>query len=259
MRIAFPHSDREDFAWTQPQVCIGTAADNDLVIAAAQVAPRHLCLRRDRRGLVLEVQRGAGRVYVNARPVRERALLRAGDIISVGECRLLLRTASPVAERVPEKLPAEARDTIAVRALAGPLYGRVLAVRERLALGPHGRLPLELPQGGAATLVFVWRDGAVWLEAEGLPAAHPLRVNGWPVDPPLPLEAGDQIGLAMHRLVLDVPWPREAAEPAAAPARLPLPEDEAGPRGEVWWLIVTAAVLALGIALMLFLRFGSAH
>ena len=28
-----------------------------------------------------------------------------------------------------------------------------------------------------------------------------------------------------------------------------------GPRGEVWWLIVTAAVLALGMALMLLVRF----
>jgi hypothetical protein len=34
-----------------------------------------------------------------------------------------------------------------------------------------------------------------------------------------------------------------------------LPEDEAGPRGEVWWLIATAAVIALGIALVLLVRF----
>ncbi|MES1154082.1 MAG: forkhead-associated protein, partial [Rhodanobacter sp.] len=34
-----------------------------------------------------------------------------------------------------------------------------------------------------------------------------------------------------------------------------LPEDVAGPSGEVWWLIVTAAVLALGIALVLLIRF----
>jgi hypothetical protein len=33
------------------------------------------------------------------------------------------------------------------------------------------------------------------------------------------------------------------------------PEVVAGPRGEVWWLIVTAAVLALGIAMVLLIRF----
>jgi hypothetical protein len=48
------------------------------------------------------------------------------------------------------------------------------------------------------------------------------------------------------------------AEPAIVPSEpsVPiLPEDAAGPRGEVWWLIVTAAVLALGIALVLWIRF----
>jgi len=39
----------------------------------------------------------------------------------------------------------------------------------------------------------------------------------------------------------------EIAMPEPLPARLP--EEAAGPTGEVWWLIVTAAVLALGIAL----------
>jgi len=34
-----------------------------------------------------------------------------------------------------------------------------------------------------------------------------------------------------------------------------LPEESAGPTSEVWWLIVTAAVLALGIALVLLIRF----
>ena len=41
--------------------------------------------------------------------------------------------------------------------------------------------------------------------------------------------------------------------PAPLPAQLP--EEAAGPTGEVWWLIVTAAVLALGIALVLLIRF----
>jgi predicted cobalt transporter CbtA len=41
----------------------------------------------------------------------------------------------------------------------------------------------------------------------------------------------------------------------AEPLPPQLPEDAAGPSGEVWWLIVTAAVLALGIALVLLIRF----
>ena len=45
----------------------------------------------------------------------------------------------------------------------------------------------------------------------------------------------------------------EIVMPEPPPAHLP--EEAAGPTGEVWWLIVTAAVLALGIALVLLIRF----
>ena len=90
MRIEFPHAAREDFHWSQARLRIGSAPDNDLVLAVTQAAPRHLCIQHDRRGWVLQVLPGAGRIYVNARPVHERALLRAGDVVSVGDCRLLL-------------------------------------------------------------------------------------------------------------------------------------------------------------------------
>ena len=54
--------------------------------------------------------------------------------------------------------------------------------------------------------------------------------------------------------------PRALMEPEpeivmSEPLPAHLPEEAAGPTGEVWWLIVTAAVLALGIALVLLIRF----
>ena len=72
----------------------------------------------------------------------------------------------------------------------------------------------------------------------------------------LVLQPGDQISIAMHRFVVDAPG-MEPEPPIAMPAAStqPLPEAAAGPAGEVWWLIVTAAVLALGIALVLLIRF----
>ena len=36
MRIEFPHAAREDFHWAQAQLRIGSAPDNDLVLAANQ-------------------------------------------------------------------------------------------------------------------------------------------------------------------------------------------------------------------------------
>ena len=83
MRIEFSNSTRTMFRWNQPLLRIGSDSDNDLVLAAGQVAPHHLCISLDRRGWVLDMLPDATRIYVNARPVRERAILRPGDMLSV--------------------------------------------------------------------------------------------------------------------------------------------------------------------------------
>lgn len=256
MRIEFPHSAREDFHWSQAQLRIGSAPDNDLVLAVHQAATHHLRIQQDRRGLVLQVLPAAGRIYVNARPVRERALLRIGDILSVGDCRMLLRSDDEPVRQQPLSVPEQERCTVALRAVAGPLSGRVLSLQKRLELGPQGHYPLELPQGEAASLHISWKDGQLQLElGQQQSERYPLRLNGVPVQHAV-LQPGDQIGVAMHRFLVDAPGME--AEPVIElppPPPEPLPEDVAGPRGEVWWLIATAALLALGIALVLLIRF----
>jgi hypothetical protein len=255
MRIEFPNAAREDFHWTQAQLRIGSAPDNDLVLAISQAAAVHLLIRQDRRGWALQVMPSADRIHVNARPVRERALLRAGDVVSVGDCRMLLCSDQDPALRPAVTVPEQGRCTVAVRAVAGPLSGRVMPLRESLELGPQGRFPLELGQGDVAAIRIRWDEGKLLLELLQASVRHPLRVNGVIVEN-VALQPGDQIGLAMHRFVLDAPGLEP--EPEIAPAVvLPehLPEEAAGPPGEVWWLIATAAVLALGIALALLIRF----
>jgi hypothetical protein len=255
MRIEFPNAAREDFHWTQAQLRIGSAPDNDLVLAATQAAPQHLRIQLDRRGWVLQVLPSADRIYVNARPVRERALVRAGDVVSVGDCRMLLRADEDPSLRPPLSVPEQGRGTVALRAVAGPLSGKVMPLQDSLELGPQGRCPLELPQGDAVSLRISWQDGQLLLETTQPSERHPLRVNGVSVQK-LTLQPGDQIGLAMHRFVIDGPG-MEPEPQIVVPEPLPehLPEEAAGPTGEVWWLIVTAAVLALGIALVLLIRF----
>ncbi|WP_430390205.1 FHA domain-containing protein [Dyella sp. 20L07] len=255
MRIEFPNSAREDFHWDAPALRIGSAPDNDLILASHQAGAHHLRILLDRRGWVLQVLPQGGRVYVNARPVREKALLRPGDILSVGDCRMLLRTDEEPAHNLPVTVPAEGRCTVALRAVAGPLSGRVLSLQDKLELGPRGRIPLELSQGEMASLAIFWRDGQLLLEAGQQSARYPLRVNGVAVTQAA-LRPGDQIGLGMHRFVVDAPGLEpepEIAQPE--PPSEHLPEEDAGPRGEVWWLIATAAVLALGIAVALLVRF----
>ena len=256
MRIEFPNAAREDFHWAQAQLRIGSAPDNDLVLATSQAADHHLRIQQDRRGWVLQVMPSAERIYVNARPVCERAVLRAGDMVSVGDCRMLLRADRDPASRASLGVPEQGRCTVALRAVAGPLSGRIVPLQDSLELGPQGRFPLELPQGDLATLRIFWEEGQLWLQAMQASERHPLRVNGVVAPARLALQPGDQIGLATHRFVVEAPGMEpepEIAMPASAAPHLP--EEAAGPTGEVWWLIVTAAVLALGIAMVLLIRF----
>lgn len=253
MRIEFPNAAREDFHWTQALLRIGSASDNDLILASSQAAPAHLRIQQDRRGWVLQVVPSADRVYVNARPVREQALLRAGDVVSVGDCRMLLRADEDPTQRQPREVPAAGRCTVALRAVAGPLSGRVFSLQDDLELGTADGIPLELPRGDEVVLRIFWEASQLCLEAIQSCVRHPVRVNGVCTDK-LALEPDDQIGVAMHRFVID--GPGMEPEVSLAPAwPQELPEETAGPSGEVWWLIVTAAVLALGIALVLLIRF----
>jgi hypothetical protein len=256
MRIEFPHSNRTGFQWNQALLRIGSDSGNDLVLAASQAAPRHLAIRLDRRGWVLEVLPDATRVYVNARPVRERAILRPGDTLSVGDCRMLLCADETPGGRPSPDVPDHERCTVALRAVAGPLSGQVLPLADRLELGPQGTVPLDLPQGELATLDIFWRDGQLRVATSQAPESrYPLRINGSVVQQ-AELLPGDQIGIGMHRFLIDAPGLEPEPEIVLPePPVEALPEDAAGPRGEVWWLIVTAAVLALGIALLLLMHF----
>jgi len=255
MRIEFPNAARQDFRWTQARLCIGSDAANDLVLAAGQAAARHVRIEQDRRGWVLQVLPSADRIYVNARPVRERALVRPGDVVSIGDCRMLLRDDDDPALREPRQVPAHERCIVALRAVAGPLSGRLLPVQDGLEFGPAGRCLPGLPAGEAVGLRIGWQEGLLMLESTLPSARHPLRVNGVATQC-VALQDGDQIGVAMHRFVLEAPGMEPEPEPVeSAPRAAPLPEAAAGPSGEVWWLIATAAALALAIALVLLVRF----
>lgn len=255
MRFEFPHSAREDFHWEQRRLNVGSGVGSDLVLPAGQVAPEHVSIDQDSRGWVLGVVRGAGRIYVNARPVRERALLRPGDMLGIGDCRLLLRADQDPQARQPLPRDELRPCPVALRAVSGALSGQVFPMREKLEVGAGAAVPLELPQEEQAGFCIRWEQGQLRLVQTLGSTRYPLRLNGALVSDAA-LRSDDQIGLGMHRFLLDAPGLE--LEP---PVRMPrssseaLPEDAAGPRGEAWWLILTAALLALGIALMLLVRF----
>lgn len=245
MRIEFAHADLPPLSWPDGPLRVGSAADNEVRLEGSGVAGHHAVLTRDARGLVLEVCRGAGRVYVNARPVREKALLRCGDSLGIGACRLHL-VADAVGEPGDDDADAQVTSVTALRVVAGPMSGQVHALDEAVALDAAGSLTVA---GKENTLLLEPRGRRVYLDASGWVAGPSVSVNGLEARQAL-LEDGDQIVMGAHRFVLDI----SADAPAPSPPVVAPPpsEPDAARRGnahpEIWWLIATAAILALVLA-----------
>lgn len=242
MRIEFTNIERQGQDWNRRELRIGRDPDNDLVIVGPGVAPHHVTITHDARGLVLTVQPGAGRVYLNARQVRERALVRAGDNFGIGDFRLRLC-------RDPAEDKASPVGVASLRVVAGPLSGKACSIGERLDLGNGDPWPLGLGHAPEACISLVREEDGIHLHSRNLPEAIFLGVNGVATRD-APLHDGDQINIGPHRFVLDAcaltPDHPEAGQDGELPASL----SSAGPRREVWWLILTAAILALVISIL---------
>ncbi len=228
---------------------IGSAPDNDIVPAGMGVDPHHATLAADARGLLLTVLPGCQRVYVNARAVREKALLRYGDTVTLGTNQFLVTTdAAP--PQTGNAGPAEAHPgRTMLRILSGTASGRALAVAPELRLGAGSRHFGELAY---VCRVAQGAEGPVFESDSAVP-----RVNGWRCNRAR-LAPGDQIVLGEHRLVVEAPGLQYAAHLASLPP-LPIlpepqPEPDTSPHTEIWWLIAAAALLAALIALFLYFR-----
>lgn len=247
MRIGFANSNREPFRSAGARVRVGRAESNDLVLNGTGVAERHLAISEDRRGLVLEVLPGAQHVYVNARPVRERALLRYGDVLSVGGCKLAVLP-DDGAEDITVSRSLEHADGrpgyAALRAVSGTLSGRLLPIEGKLMLGGRGFAPAGMPQ-----CELKLDKGGVRLDADAQ-----VAVNGSPRKRAV-LQAGDQLAMGEHRFVLEAPGLQAAVLAAQEADHDPLPPvlafEPRSSRAELWWLLGTAAVLAAVITVLL--------
>lgn len=249
MRIEFASGTREPVIWTGGTLRIGRADGADLHLDGAGVSARHVGLTRDARGIVLDVERGAGRVYVNARPVRERALLRLGDSLSIGGHRLRLCADADASDTIdidtptPDDADEGADAVIALRAVAGPLSGCVWPLGTHMDLDSRG--PVDV--SGDEALALTAQGHGVYMDAGALGAGDVVRVNGRVVQH-ASLGDGDQLTVGVHRFVLDVssaPEPPPAPIPADDEDRATETRRRGAPQREMGWLIVTAAVLAL--------------
>lgn len=246
MRVVCVHPARDPVACGNGPVHIGSAPDDALVLAGTGVAPRHLTLVADARGLVLGVRPDCQRVYVNARAVREQALLRYGDTVTLGANKFVVTPdAAPVAGDVAAGVGGP-MPRAALRIVSGSESGRALAVAPVVHLGAGSMTFGDLDY---ACRVTQTADGMVF-ESDRSTAC----VNGWHCARAR-LAHGDQIVLGQHHLVVEAPGLEYGAHIAALPpAPRVVPEPDDAPQTEIWWLIAAAAVLAAVIALLLYFR-----
>lgn len=250
MRVVCVQPARDPVLCGNGPVRFGSAPDNDIVPIGMGVEPHHATITADARGLVLAVLRGCQRVYVNARVVREQALLRYGDTVTLGANKFLVTSdAAPPPQAENALAVSGPAGPVALRIVSGIASGQALAVAPELHLGAGSRHFGELAYG---CRVVQDAGGLVFESGSAAP-----RINGWRCSR-VRVSPGDQIVLGEHRLVVEAPGLQYAVHLASLPpppvaAETP-PMPQASASTEIWWLIAAAALLAGIIALFLYFR-----
>lgn len=283
MRLNFPNGEHPDVVVDQGEVRIGSAPGNRVVVADAGLSGNHAVFRIDpQRGISLLLEGGSGGAHVNARPVRELALLRLGDVVSLNRLQVLVKPDDennidrnlpppPVALTDPGQRAAASR--VVLRGIAGAFHGRTFSLLDPITIGRAANAGIRLDEPGMEERHATLEQHADRVVLRDQGSHDGSVVNGVELKDAV-LHPGDQIAFEQHRFVLEAPGlpPRGSGTftpaprvqgttqtmqavrvPVAAAAPAPVaatPEAPAG-RFNFWWLIGAAALIATGIALIL--------
>jgi pSer/pThr/pTyr-binding forkhead associated (FHA) protein len=261
LRLRFPNRQQPDLVLGPGVHAIGRDIVNrPVIVDDPDQAIAQFCV--DRRGVWLKVREQTHALYVNGRPVRRMALLRAGDAVFVdGNQWLLLGETPPSAP--PESRQAGNESNVdprtVLRGVGGPHHGRSITLDQPRVVG---RLPeCDIRIDDAA---FADRHARLEPHAEGvvlrdLGSHEGSLVNGWPVRNAL-LRAGDQVVFDTQRFIVEAPnrgaanesrkpmEPVQTEEPVAA-AEQPVRRSSSARR--VPWLLLAALFLAGALSLLL--------
>ncbi|MCK7594897.1 FHA domain-containing protein [Pseudomarimonas salicorniae] len=285
MRISFPNGEHTDVALEGGELTLGAAAGNDIVLPVEGVLPRHAIISIDpQRGILLHVAAAGAQVHVNGRQVLEFALLRLGDVLSLGRAQLLLKPErdQSIVVRVPDQSAPESADPAAraassrvvLRGVAGGFYGRSISLQSRVVVGRGKDAGIRIDDAEIPDQALSFEVHGDRVVLRDLGTQDGVVVNGVPVRNAI-LHPGDQIALDVHRFVLEAPGlpARGAAtddEPIqpganagstqtlrAVRAESPAPQSpsdaEASGGGRFGWLLLAASLLAAALAALFLL------
>ena len=279
MRLTFPNGEHPDVV-EPSRITLGS--DSDSRVRLDGLTERHAVLANDRRGLWLVIESGDATAHVNARPVSRLALVRPGDLISLGRVQMLLRSETdPIQAPLPPASAALNRETtrntaicserFVLRGVGGAYYGRSFPLCEPIVVGrgESADLRLDEPAMGEQHVRIELHGDRVVLRDLG--AGDGTILNGVPVRNAL-LMPGDQVAWEQNRYVLEAPG---LSAPVQRHDTTPLPPsanttqtmrlvksrntqqdtpENPEPRGgasTAWWLIGAAAALGAAITALL--------
>lgn len=222
MRLHFPHGERTDVVLREGETSLGSAASNTVAFEGDGVQATHATLHTDRRGLTLIVRDGRQGTHVNARPIREMAILRVGDVLSLGSVLIALKPDDDqsVTRRVPPKPSQDDRMSdhdqdhetryrmtppkAVLRGVSGPYFGKVVAVPGRLTIGRGSDcdLVLDEPEMSRRHAMIEATPAGIWLRDLG--SANGTYVNGVQVRDAV-LFTGDQLAFDRNRFLIEAP------------------------------------------------------
>ena len=286
VRLTFPNKEHADVLIAPGDTTVGSAQDNAVVLPGAGVAAHHASVTVRDRSYVLNVLDNAARTHVNARPVREKALLRMGDVVSLDTVQFMLKpdrdevirtkvpASSPGASETAYDDPNVTRTRMAppravLRGVSGAYFGKIIPIRGRLTIGrgPECDLILDEPEMSRKHALIENSGDGIYLRDLG--SSNGTFVNGVQVRDAV-LHPDDQIAFDRNRFLLEAPGmaPRSDHEVTSEEPvnnitqtmqAIRMPEAKAATaernKNDIWWLIGAAALIAVGIALLLFVRF----
>ncbi len=275
MRLSFPNGEHPDVVVEQGDVRIGSAPGNRVAIAEAGLAANHATVRVDaQRGILLILDPDSGGAHVNARPVRELALLRLGDVVSLNRLQMLVkpdddlaidRNVPPPPAAMNDPAQRAAASRVVLRGIAGAFHGRSFSLLEPLTVGRSANADIRLDEPGMDDRHASFEQHADRVILRDLGSHDGAVVNGVPLKSAV-LHPGDQIAFEQHRFVLEAPGlpargtaiftaaPRaglgttQTMQAVKAPLAEPQPAASTRTGGEskfnYWWLLGAAVVIA---------------
>ncbi len=278
MRLVFRARMHADVSLHPGELNFGASDECDVCCPDAGWLPHQATLSIDpQRGLWLRLEPGAGLAHVNARPVHEHAMLRLGDVVSLGKVQftVMLENEDVLVRELPSA-PSTPRDAAArvaasravLRGLAGVFHGRTFPLGAGVVIGSGAEADVCIegahlaPQHARLSL----RHEQIVLRAEA--PGNTLCVNGETVENAV-LHPGDQIVIEPHRFVIEAPGlpPRGADGPMVRrrpitqtmpsvpttplPGELKPVTDLPSGRGNLGWLLLAAIGIAGALAALL--------